>query len=129
MGSGELFRCFPGRRVSVIRRLVSELPSSVSSSFPATGAVAGNKRIRGDRLDSVVRGLASELPSVSSSFPAIGAVAGNKRIRGNRLDSAASLDPGDVAIDLTCRDALDGTRTGVGVLDELLNEAVPDDDR
>ena len=94
MGSDELFRCFPGRRVSVIRRLVSELPSSVSSSFPATGAVAGNKRIRG-----------------------------------NRLDSAASLDPGDVAIDLTCRDALDGTRTGVGVLDELLNEAVPDDDR
>lgn len=49
VGSG-LFCCVPELRVSVVREVMSELPSAVSSSFPITGIVAGNKRIS-DRLD------------------------------------------------------------------------------
>lgn len=78
---------------------------------------------------SVVRGVISELPSVvSSSFPIEGIVAGNKRIRG-RFDCAGSFgDLGDIAMALECNDPRDWARTGVGVLDEPLNDAVPDND-
>lgn len=71
----------------------------------------------------------SELPSVvSSSFPITGIVAGNKRIR-DGFDCAGSFgELGDVAMALECNAPRDWARTGVGVLDEPLSDAVPDND-
>ena len=77
---------------------------------------------------SAVRGVINELASVvSSSFG--GAVAGNRRIRDRVNSSGSGGDRGEVTIDLVCHVALDCALTGVGVLEELLNDAVPDNDR